>query len=769
MLALHVDDDPRDGEDLGCERARLIAKAQSFEPIPSVIIDSGGGYQSFWLLKEPVPVDDAAKLEAYNRALATQFAADHCFNIDRIMRLPGTINLPNRKKRAKGRKPALARVVKADWNLRYTLDDFAVARVGENTGPSATTFKPGSKAVKVEVDKLDMSRLPEAQRDDVRVVIREGKSPRSDFDGDRSDAVFYVCCALVRADVPDEQIVNILLDRDYCISDHIYDAGAGDPPAYAARQLKRALEREARPLPLIRIAAGELPRVLDEAEAALRKRDIEVFQRAGTVVRVTPMDKDTSEDGVQRRMGALLITEVTDYWLREKFMEAAEWQRHDGKKGWVRTDPKLEHARHYRARVGEWRLPVLRGIVEAPTLRPDFTVLDRPGYDPATQLTFDPGDAIFPEQAASPTRADAEIALAKFVNLIRCFPFVPDDAADDWEPAKEEGLKPSSSRSVVLSAFLTGLMRRTLRSAPLHAIDAHEKGTGKSLIADIVAILLTGRCATVMSQGHDSVEDQKRLFSVLRQGDPVLVIDNVERPVEGDALCSILTQEVWQSRILGESEMKAVPTNCLIIVTGNNLTFRGDITRRVLICRMDARTEHPDKRQFNFDPREIARERRGELVAAGLTMARAYIAAGRPTRHRVAPLGSFEEWTLIREVLVWLGQPDPAASRERVLADDPAKMTLAEMMEAWGDCFDIRQIRVSDAVLQAQTMFGADKFKRLMDVMTSACNGRLNAHSLGWWFKGNVGKIVEGRRFQRRTSRKDGTSVRLEWVGDKPS
>jgi len=64
--------------------------------------------QGFWLL-EPVPVDDIDRLEAYNIVLEQTLGADRCHNIDRIMRLPGTINLPNRKKRLAGREPALAR------------------------------------------------------------------------------------------------------------------------------------------------------------------------------------------------------------------------------------------------------------------------------------------------------------------------------------------------------------------------------------------------------------------------------------------------------------------------------------------------------------------------------------------------------------------------------------------------------------------------------------------------------------------------------------
>ena len=40
------------------------------------------------------------------------------------------------------------------------------------------------------------------------------------------------------------------------------------------------------------------------------------------------------------------------------------------------------------ARAGAWRFNSIIGVVTAPTLRPDGSVIDRPGYDPATGLLF---------------------------------------------------------------------------------------------------------------------------------------------------------------------------------------------------------------------------------------------------------------------------------------------------------------------------------------------------------------------------------------------
>jgi putative DNA primase/helicase len=76
-------------------------------------------------------------------------------------------------------------------------------------------------------------------------------------------------------------------------------------------------------------------------------------------------------------------------------------------------------------------------------------------------------------------------------------------------------------------------------------------------------------------------------------------------------------------RILGASRHIEVPTSALFTATGNNLIFEGDITRRSLLCVLDAEVERPELRTFETDIKIVFRERRGELVSAGLTILRA--------------------------------------------------------------------------------------------------------------------------------------------------
>lgn len=236
---LHVDVDPRVGEDLDSERKRALAilqKPPNGVPAPTVIIFSGGGYQGFWKLKKPIPVKGdlvkAEKAKLYNLRLEGIFAADHCHNIDRIMRLPGTVNLPDAGKRRKGRKEELARLIKFNDSLVYPLSKFKKAKE-EEVVPSAV--------VSDTLERLDsVHDLGDSVRDWCKVLIVQGRDP--DNPGkypSRSEALFAVCCELVRSGCDTELIYNVITDPGFGISKSVRDKKS-KAKTYALRQIKRA-------------------------------------------------------------------------------------------------------------------------------------------------------------------------------------------------------------------------------------------------------------------------------------------------------------------------------------------------------------------------------------------------------------------------------------------------------------------------------------------------------------------------------------------------
>ena len=413
--------------------------------------------------------------------------------------------------------------------------------------------------------------------------------------------------------------------------------------------------------------------------------------------------------------------------------------------------PPLDFAQSYAARDDAWRLPVLRGVVECPNLRADGSVLQDDGYDPASGLILDAGGTAFDPVPDAPTRDEAVSALAKLKWIVKDFPFVDD-----------------ASQSVALSAMLTAVCRRSLRTAPMHGFSAPTMSTGKSLLADVVATLATGRDAPVMSQARDEDEERKRLLSVLMQGDPVVSIDNVSRPISGDVMCSVMTQETWQDRKLGSNDTQIVSTRTLFLVNGNNIEFREDMSTRAILCTMDAGVARPEERHFDVDLRVEVPRRRGELVAAALTVLRAFAVAGRPGASDLTPFGRFEQWSdTVRAALVWAGEADPCETRAAVAVGDSAGEELAELIDAWAELIDVGTVvRAADVIAQATSEASSGPGRdRLLQALEAACPRGVNARSLGWFLKRRRGRIVGGRRIVAVAEGRTGLMWRLEEAG----
>lgn len=242
LAMLHVDIDPRKGEDPAAARAAAIARLDAFKPPPSIVIDSGGGVQALWLLDEPLfiggDIPAAEEAERYNQKLIADLDGDaNCFNIDRLLRLPGTINLPNAKKRQAGRVPRLATVDEArSPGDRYSLSKFTLGPA-RSVAPAAGQATVQLESVPPPLASLD--ELPERVTQRTRMLIVQGDDPDDALRYDsRSEVQFGVVCELVRAGCDDKTIAAVILDRDLGISAHTY--AQQRPLSYAARQIARA-------------------------------------------------------------------------------------------------------------------------------------------------------------------------------------------------------------------------------------------------------------------------------------------------------------------------------------------------------------------------------------------------------------------------------------------------------------------------------------------------------------------------------------------------
>lgn len=179
--------DPHEDETPEAAKDRYFAALKSFQPKPTFVIDSGNGVQVLWRLDQPIALPNPVKgvdsegkpiwvlapeaqaivdgVEARVKAVMEKFGSvAGTQNIDRILRLPWTTNLPNEVKRKKGRTARESSLIGFDASV-CKLEDFplppkdadanrtAGANGGSASGPEANGAGFGNAGIDWEAVK----------------------------------------------------------------------------------------------------------------------------------------------------------------------------------------------------------------------------------------------------------------------------------------------------------------------------------------------------------------------------------------------------------------------------------------------------------------------------------------------------------------------------------------------------------------------------------------------------------------------------------------
>jgi len=486
--------------------------------------------------------------------------------------------------------------------------------------------------------------------------------------------------------------------------------------------------------PTITVSPGGRHLAADQAIRELLQAKVPLYQRDFAIVCVAHVTAKNADGEAFEVPG---IVKVTGPMLARALGQSADWSRYDARsKKPVFIDPPNPVVQQILGMVGEWPFAPLNGIIQCPTLRRDGTLLDQEGYDERTGLVL--VNAIdMPPIAASPSREDAQSALDLLSGLLSEFPFADDE----------------TSRAVALSTILTPVLRAAMEVAPMHLTTAPLAGTGKSYLADIAAMIATGDRCAVKAVSPSPEETEKRLIGSALEGHPIVALDNCRELLQGDFLCQITERPLLSLRALGKSDMHRISNSFVFFANGNNTTVAEDMVRRTIRCALDANVEHPETREFAGNPLATVRRDRGKYVAACLTIARAYVAAGRPAQ--LAPLLSFEDWSsIVREPLAWLNCGDPVASQETLRSDDPRKIETTVIFEAWKSACGIgkQQSRTTKEVIEfanaqvanQQSGTETDLWEALFAVASKrhSPERKIDPTALGKWLAAHRGTIA---------------------------
>ena len=404
------------------------------------------------------------------------------------------------------------------------------------------------------------------------------------------------------------------------------------------------------------------------------------------------------------------------------------------------------------------RLKPLMGVITAPTLRADGSVLNAPGYDLETKLIYDPVEHV-PDIPMFPSRDQALQAIKVLWKPFENFPFCgPVD------------------RAVHLAALLTTAVRSSLSVAPGFAYDAPTQGSGKTLLARCVGVLLSGAEPSVWphTAGRDDEEIRKRIFTVLRSGARVLIWDNVVGAFDSPSMASCMTSPMLTDRVLGQSISSTVPNRMLLILTGNNLTLQGEMPRRILVCRIDPEVERPFSRHFELEPFGYCRANRQRMICAALTLIRAYLTHGisNPLNGRLA---SFEDWDeCVRHTVSYANELMPnmfGDVMDSIVANqaaDPELETLTIFLKAWFDAFPTRAISASELITSVSGSFNDPKLiqlKKAIEDLPLSNNQQLNSKSVGRYLGYRKGRVAGGLVLEPGLKISDRQTWRVKRVG----
>jgi len=280
--------------------------------------------------------------------------------------------------------------------------------------------------------------------------------------------------------------------------------------------------------------------------------------------------------------------------------------------------------------------PSITGVTNTPLIDRQGYIRTTPGYDPVTRLYYHPPPGtIIPPVPENPTEDDVIRAIEKIRAPFLDFPLVDD-----------------ASRAHIVAAVLTAVLRPMIQgSVPMVLIDKPAPGTGASLIGNLIGTITTGSAGAIITAPRDEDTWSKKITSILLRGNNLVIVDNIETKLYSPALAAALTAPVWEDRILGKSEMVTLPCRLTWIANGNNIQLGGDLARRCIWARMDARSSRPWQREVEYQIPDVmgwTRLHRGEILGAALTLARTWIRAGsKDPGESVPKLGGFEDWRLV--------------------------------------------------------------------------------------------------------------------------
>lgn len=646
-----------------CEAANL--------PQPSAVVGSGNGVHLYWFLKEPILIDDvgdppaiekewveikgknkpieyyvdeydekvylndpktgkpiranrpslstkATQVQDILAGIAAKIGGDHTTDLSRLLRLSGTMN---RKNERNGDTPKPCVLVECEASCRYDIKEFE--QFAEQS-PSKKKREELSKVRLPPVRTREIGSRLKANLDDL--IMGCDLAPA----GHRSEPDFRLCCFAIEKGIPKDTIwsevehVGKFGERGEDYFDLTWGKAeeAVRSKIHSKQMSKLGFKPESTPDP------GLWPSSQSDEGSDVGNHGEE--QSPGSdkpVIKIDPVNQPVEE----------LMTEISSVLLAKKFAYAraeqlvlipdervltvtgsgelpgllssfVEFKDHgcDGPPKYTPLPDK--YAKTWFNRLDELKqFPQINLLTHNPVYGPDWNLV-QPGYNPETGIYY-MGTPI--ELATGTHHLD---------QLLKDFCF-----------------KSDPDRANYIGMLLTMLlMPHFIGAKPLALFNGNQPGLGKTILAQIIAVLRGGKTVPTISYNANDEEFEKRLGAAVLAGETSLIIDNAKgkgganASIDSPCLERSITDETLSYRLLGKSSMIKAENSHIFCLTANSPNVSRDLITRSISINMEYEGD-PRKREFTIaDPEQYAEDNREKLLGELAGMIESWKAADRP-------------------------------------------------------------------------------------------------------------------------------------------
>lgn len=710
-------------EDKAAAVKEWINQCAGTELVP-VEIDSGNGIYLHYNFIPPANVSKETikeTIKAIMNIIAKRFSDENAdidtsvFNPSRIQRVPGTFNRKGNAGCKDRPTEALARLLAKQstdevemWTHLLKIIEANKASTGYSIELDSTTAPAGKRAAKSASSKR------------LALAMNKTSTLPASISGEHGhDKAILACCWIMQKfpDLTDAEIVTVLFDWNNRCS-----------PPWTQEELTRKIQEarkksadeirfapeETRPeiiLKVGRLHEARLDTIAEITKAMETAGDTILLDHKGTCSDVFTHREKVVKGTFEQPAGMATIRRTSESLIKltlSQHLNFASWTVNKAGEVITRTtDAPLALVKAISDEPSG--LIQLHFLAHGPYINfKDKVLVNRAGIDKNTcRYLVNEVEGLEELIPDSPTHADAVIAVGKLWQAVSEFPWlynhqercqIEDNMMNEGGSRESRFINQSFVKWLCL--LLAQAVRLELDTVPLGLITANTPGLGKSYLAHAIPSILFGRTASVTTLPEGSNmqnrgdELRKRIISQIEGGETFTLIDNVSRTSGADfsspELEAFITSSDFSDRQLGSNTKKAGGRHRMqIVVTGNGTSPGEDLADRTLFVKLES--NEPNRRHHftptNGDFLEYCRQHRKELLAATLTIVKAWLVAGSKKPHTANGFGSFPDFNRIPIAMAhWTTGIDPLEGRlDDIREADTKAQARAALISNWNE------------------------------------------------------------------------------------